>query len=224
MAPEGIGCQRLFPLLQALQGKKIVVIGGGSVAERKIRSLLECEARVTAIAPSLTPGLSELAASQKIEHAARSYRAGDLAGATLAFVATDDPEVSAAAAGEANRLGVPVNVVDQPRLCTFVIPAVLRRGRLTIAVSTGGASPAWAGRIKERLAEEFTEEYAQLLDALARVRRDCQQSIDDPARRQLILRKLADDSLLDLARSGGAEALEAELRRRVAQELEELDR
>ena len=136
--------QHFFPLMLVLEGVKVVVIGGGIVAERKIRSLLECKASIKVIAPNLTSGLSELVTDRHLVHLARPYSKGDLEGASLVFVAIDDIDVSRLVAQEARHLSVPVNVVDRPELCTFIVPAVMRQGRLTIAISTGGASPAWA--------------------------------------------------------------------------------
>ncbi len=203
-----------FPLFLDLRGSRVVVIGGGAVAERKVRLLLECGADVTVVAPQLTSGLRELAADGRLRHEARAYRPGDFDGAVLAFVAVDDPEASEAAAKDAEAAGVLVNVVDRPDQCGFIVPSVLRRGRLTIAVSTGGSSPAWARKIRERLEAEFGEEYARLLEAAARVRMRCLSEIPDPARRREALERLADDSLLDLARSGDVEELVREMESR----------
>ena len=208
-----------FPMMLDLTGKKVVVVGGGEVAERKVERLLGCGAAVTVIAPRSTPGLEELAADGRIAHEAREYRRGDIAGAAVAFVAVDDPDVSAAAAEEARELGVPVNVVDRPELCDFIVPSVLRRGRLTIAVSTGGASPAWARKIRKRLEDEFGEEYAVLFDAAASARRRCIENIPDPQRRREALLRLADESLLELARTDPA-GLESELARIAAEAAE----
>lgn len=203
-----------FPVLVKLEGTRVVVIGGGAVAERKVRSALECRASVTVVAPELTPGLADLAAGGRIAHDARAYGSGDLDGAALAFIAVDDPDVSVRAAKDAEAAGVPVNVVDRTELCGFIMPSVLRRGRLAIAVSTAGASPAWAKKIRERLEDEFGEEYARLLEAAARVRRRCLSEIADPVRRREALESLADDSLLDLARSSSAEELVREMESR----------
>jgi precorrin-2 dehydrogenase/sirohydrochlorin ferrochelatase len=196
-----------FPLFLDLDGKRVVVIGGGGVAERKVRSVLECGAKVTVVAPRLTTGLRELVSRGRISHEERAYGSGDLDGLVVAFVAVDDPEVSAAAAKDAEAAGVLVNVVDRPEQCGFIVPSVLRRGLLTIAISTGGASPAWAKRIREGLEGEFGEEYARLLEAAARVRKRNLEEIPDRARRREALERLADDSLLALARSGSVEEL-----------------
>ena len=200
---------QLFPVLMTLQGARVVVIGGGQVAERKIGSLLECGASIDVIAPELCPGLLELAQAGRITVTERIFRPGDLTGAVVAIAAVDDLETGAAVAEEAARLGILVNVVDRPELCTFIVPSVLRRGHLTIAVSTGGASPAWARRIREKLDGEFGEEYARLFEALRSVRRRCLREIPDPDRRRDILQRLAEEAVLELARTVTADRLEA---------------
>ncbi|MHC4503212.1 MAG: precorrin-2 dehydrogenase/sirohydrochlorin ferrochelatase family protein [Planctomycetota bacterium] len=210
-----------FPLLVDLAGREVTVVGGGKVAERKVRTLLECGARVRVVAPSLTGGLAELATAGRIAHEDRAYEPGDLAGATVGFVAVDDPRASAAAAADARRAGVLVNVVDRPELCDFIVPSVVRRGLLSIAISTAGASPAWARRIRERLEKEFGEEYARLFDALARVRKALLAEIPDPARRRKALVRLADESLVELARSASEDEIVTELLRLAREEVGE---
>jgi len=206
--------QRLFPILVSLEGKKVVVIGGGTIAERKIRTVLDCGAFVTVIAPELTEGLSDLASEHKFIYLKREYRNGDLAGANLAFAAVDDSDVSEEVASEALKRNVLLNVVDQPAHCSFIVPAVVRRGLLTLAVSTGGASPAWARNIRNRLSGEYGDEYIRLLDALAQIREYCLRTIEDPLHRREILLRMADESLLELARSHNRIELERELWRR----------
>jgi len=197
------------------------VVGGGKVAERKVRTLLECGARVRVVAPSLTDGLGELAAAGRMAHEDRTYAPGDLAGAVVGFVAVDDPCASAAVAEDAKRAGVLVNVVDRPELCDFIVPSVVRRGLLSIAISTAGASPAWARRIRERLEKEFGKEYARLFDALARVRKELLAEIPDPARRRKALKRLADDSLVEFARSESEDEIVTELLALAREELAE---
>jgi precorrin-2 dehydrogenase/sirohydrochlorin ferrochelatase len=149
------------PVFLDLAGEPVVVVGAGAVAERKIAALLESGARVTVIAPKATPRLLALAEGGEVRLLARPYGPGDLAGCRLAYVATDDPEVSRAVRAEATALGVWLNVADQPELCGFIAPAVVRRGDLTLAVSTGGASPALARWIRERLEADFGPEYGR---------------------------------------------------------------
>ncbi|MFA5055656.1 MAG: NAD(P)-dependent oxidoreductase [Dehalococcoidia bacterium] len=159
-----------YPISLDIDGKRCVVLGGGEVALRKVNTLLEHDAIVQVISPELCAGLEDLFASDKIIAAKRPYADGDLAGAFVIIAATDDADVNRRAAAEAEKLGVLVNVVDVPELSNFIVPSHLRRGDLSIAVSTGGASPALARRIRERLEAEFGDEYAALLALAGRAR------------------------------------------------------
>lgn len=199
-----------------LAGRTVVVVGGGAIAERKVRSLLECGASVTVISPRLKGGLNDLASQGRLVHRARTYQRGDLEGAALAIVAVNNKDTGKRIAEEAHRANIPVNVVDRPELCTFIVPAVLRRGHLTMAVSTGGASPAWARHIKRRLGTEYGEEFTRLFDTLGSLRLALMREIDDPALRRRLLLKLADDSILELARSLPADELEPALRKLIS--------
>lgn len=199
-----------------LAGRRVVVVGGGAIAERKVRSLLKCGASVTVISPRLKGGLNQLVSQGRLAHEARTYKRGDLAGAALAIIAINDREAGKAIAEDAHGMNIPVNVVDRPELCTFIVPAVLRRGHLTMAVSTGGSSPAWSRHIKRRLGAEYGEEFTRLFDTLASLRLALMHEIDDPALRRKLLLKLADDSILDLARSLPADELEPALRKLIA--------
>jgi precorrin-2 dehydrogenase/sirohydrochlorin ferrochelatase len=201
----------LFPAFLDLEGRRAVVVGGGGVAERKVRALADCGARVTVISPEVTSGLASLVSEGEVAHEARAYRAGDLDGAAIAFVAVDDPETSARAAEDARAARIPVNVVDRPGACDFIVPSVLRRGPLAIAVSTGGASPAWARRLRKRLEAEIGPEWERLMDALAAVRARLMEEMADAGERRVALMRLADDACLGLARELEGEELEAAL-------------
>ena len=146
----------LYPIFLDLSGRRCVVVGGGEVANRKARKLLQARAEVVVISPEVRPELESVAA----EVHRRPYEDGDLEGAYLAFAATDAREVNAAVAAEAKGRGIPVNVADSPSEGDFALPSVLRRGRLQVAVSTGGASPALARRIRGELEELFGPEWA----------------------------------------------------------------
>lgn len=201
----------LFGAFLDLGGRRVVVVGGGEVAERKVSALLDCGACVTVVAPEVTDSLAALVAEGRATHEAREYRAGDLDGAAVAFVAVDDARASAAVAADARAARVPVNVVDAPELCDFLVPSVLRRGRLAVAVSTDGASPAWARRLRERLEGELGPEWERLMGALAAVRETVMAEVGDAARRRDMLMRLACDEALDLARRLDGDALEAAL-------------
>jgi precorrin-2 dehydrogenase/sirohydrochlorin ferrochelatase len=161
-----------YPVLLDLAGRRCVMIGGGIIAGRRVDGLLTAGARVTVISPRLTRTLAALAAEGRIDHEAREYRDGDLDGADLAFVATDAGEVNAAVAREARARGVWINAADDPARCTFILPALVRRGDLTVAVATGGSSPALARAIREELETYLTDDYATLAAIAAEARRE----------------------------------------------------
>ena len=157
----------LYPIFLDLSGRRCVVVGGGEVANRKARKLLQARAGVVVISPEIKPELESVA----VEVRRRPYRDGDLEGAYLAFAATDSRGANAAVAREAKERGIPVNVADGPFEGDFALPAVLRRGRLQVAVSTGGASPTLARRIKNELEERFGPEWAGIVERLNAERR-----------------------------------------------------
>ena len=152
-----------------------MVVGGGEVANRKARKLLQARARVVVISPDVRPEIESMAA----EVCRRTYREGDLEGAFLAFAATDRREVNAAVAREAREKGIPVNVADDPTEGDFALPSTLRRGRLQVAVSTGGASPTLARRIRRELESAFGFEWAGVVEELSRARRNGHRAEDD---------------------------------------------
>lgn len=144
-----------------------MVVGGGEVANRKARKLLQAGAEVVVISPEVSPELS----ASEVELHRRPYRDGDLAGAHLAFTATDSREVNAAVAREARERDVPINVADRPSEGDFALPSTLRRGRLQVAVSTGGASPTLAKRIRGELEGAFGPEWTGIVERFDAARR-----------------------------------------------------
>ena len=161
-----------YPVFLDLTGKPTLVIGGGNVAEGKVRGLLAAEASLTVISPELTPELRALADAGRLQHIAREYRDGDVAGYTLCFVATDDGAVNAAVAADSRRCGIMVNAADDPVNCDFILPSVVRQGDVVLAASTGGASPALARRLREELTAFLAEDYAPLAELLGSIRAD----------------------------------------------------
>jgi len=162
----------LFPLFVEMEGRPCVVLGGGAVAERKVEGLLAAGAVVTVVSPALSPGLATHASGGRITHVARPYAEGDLAGAALAFAATDDGAVNADVAREGRARGVWVNAADDPAYCDAILPAVVRRGAVTVAVSTGGASPALARAVRERIEAALPAAYGPLAEVAADARRE----------------------------------------------------
>ena len=197
-----------YPIFLRVEGRWCVVIGGGAVAERKVRVLIEAGARVTVISPAVTSGLAALAESGRISHWPRPYCPGDLQGAFLAYAATDDETLHATIAREAEAGGVLLNVVDRPQWCTFIVPATVTRGDLTIAVSTGGGSPALARRMRQDLEGALGPEYERALVVLARLRQHLQgRNLSMPERRR-ILTGLVESELLDCLRAPDSEAVD----------------
>jgi precorrin-2 dehydrogenase / sirohydrochlorin ferrochelatase len=153
--PFYIACLRLT-------GRRCVVIGGGEVGLEKVEGLLACDGRVVLIAPEAVPELQELAAESSIEWERRTFAPSDLDATFIAIAATNHTDVNIAVYEEAERRAMLVNVVDVPPLCNFILPAIVRTGPLAIAISTAGASPALAKRIKREIAQSYGEPYAQL--------------------------------------------------------------
>ncbi len=190
-----------YPIVVQIENRLCVVIGGGAVGLRKVRGLLEAGARVRLI--SADPVASDLLPEKApIEILQRPYRNGDLQGAALAFAATSDRQTNQAVAREAAHLGIPANLADSPAQGSFTLPAVLRRGGLTIAVSTGGGSPALAALVKGQLEATWGPEWETVLEVAAALR---QKRLTEPAPaeyNQGVLRCLLDSNLPALIADG----------------------
>lgn len=161
-----------YPIYLEMKGRRCVMVGGGSVAERKVESLLEAGAAVAVISPILTELLTRWRDERKISHVAKNYAPGDVAGYELAFVATDDPTTNAVVYEDGKSYGIWVNAADDPAHCDFILPAVIRRGDLAVAISTGAASPAAARAIREELDEYLTDDYAGFVRIASEVRQE----------------------------------------------------
>jgi precorrin-2 dehydrogenase/sirohydrochlorin ferrochelatase len=153
-----------------LEGRKCLVIGGGDIGLEKVEGLLACNGDVTLVAPDAIEPLRELAAEGSIRWEQRAYEPADLEGSFMAIAATNDTDVNIRVYEEAEQRAMLVNVVDVPPLCNFILPAIIRTGPLAIAISTAGASPALAKRIRNQIAEEYGEPYARLAIMLNEVR------------------------------------------------------
>jgi siroheme synthase-like protein len=165
-----------YPMLLELEGRRVMVIGGGVVGERKIEGLLAARADVTVVSPHVTPALTALAQAGRVTRIPRAYRDGDLEGAALVFTALGDPKVTAAVADEARRRKIWLNAADDPAHCSFILPAVVRRGPLTIAVASGGATPALTRALREHLDGALGPEWAALAELAAEARRELRAS------------------------------------------------
>jgi precorrin-2 dehydrogenase/sirohydrochlorin ferrochelatase len=160
-----------YPLFLDLTNQSAVVIGAGSVAMRKIRTLLKAEAVVTVISPHATPSIRRFAQTKRVRWVRRRYRRGDLRGARLVIAATDDSTVNQIICAEANRRKLLVNCIVPPSAGNFFVPSLVRRGGISLAISTGGASPAFAKRLRVDLEHFLGDEYPRLLKAMVAARR-----------------------------------------------------
>ena len=191
-----------YPVYIQLQEQLCVVIGGGKIAEGKVEGLLAADARVTVVSPNLTSRLHELAEQGQIKYISRAYQLGDLAGAFLVICATDQPEINHQVWEAASANQQLVNVVDDTPHCNFIAPAILRKGDLTIAISTGGKAPALAVRLKEQLQKEIGPEYERFLELAGQLREPLAHHIPDFETRRSLWYDLVDSDLLDLLARG----------------------
>ena len=167
--------QAFYPVFLNISRKKCVVVGGGQVARRKVRALLEHGASVEVISPDPCPELNKLVETGEVKVLRRRYQAGDLQGAFLAIAATDNSDINQQVIKEAQGKAVLVNAVDDAENSDFIVPSYLRRGDMTIAVSTAGRSPALARKIRTRLEKELGDEYASLVSLIGEVRAEARR-------------------------------------------------
>jgi len=198
-----------YPINLRIAGKKCIVIGGGTVACRKVKSLIAAGAEVTVLSPELTAELNEMQQKCQCNYIARPYQKGDLSGFFLVICATDDADVNEAVAEEAEDAGILANVVDVPELGNFSVPAQVKRGALLLTVSTGGKSPVMAKRLRQELAQQYGEEYGEYLDMVDKVRQELKQRVATSKQRELFWRKTIDENVLALLRQGRIEEAEA---------------
>ena len=189
-----------YPVYLDLRRRRCLIFGGGEVAERKIQNLLECQAEVIIISPTVTPGILERLERGELRWESRKYIEGDLTGIFLAIAATDQRAVNAAIADEAAREKVILNVVDDAPLCTFIAPSIVRRGDVTVALSTAGTSPALARKLRESLERSDILEYADLSGVLSSARRELKRmALDVPPDRW---QECINGDLLTLVKAG----------------------
>ena len=189
-----------YPILMDLEGKRVLVVGGGGVAERKVRTLLEFGARVDVVSLDLSPALRDLSEEGRVQWAGREFEPSHLKGATLVIAATDDAEANRRVSAACQKQGIPVNAVDQPADCTFIVPAVVRRGDLLLAVSTSGRSPALARSVRKELETRFGPEYADFLALMGSVREEVLAGGRDQKTNQAVFESLVQSNLLDAVR------------------------
>lgn len=185
-----------------LTGKTCLVVGGGQVAERKVHTLLECGARVVVVSPSITPGLAKLAGEDKLVYRQGYYMDSDLDGVFLVIGAANREEVNRQVADDGAVRNLIVNIVDDQSKGNFFVPAVVRRGGLTIAVSTDGKSPMLARKIREDLEKTYGAVFGEFLELLGDLRQEVIRNVADQDLKRGILENLVDDEIISLLKEG----------------------
>lgn len=208
----------LYPIMMNLSGRRCLVVGGGAVAERKVKSLLQAGAHVTIVSAEFTELLMEMENYADVVLYRQSFDSSimidgssDFVPYTLVVAATNDAKVNAHVHEVASRQGKPVNVVDQPQLSSFIVPSVVRRGKLVIAVSTGGASPSAARKIAQELDNAYGEEYETYLDFLSDLRLLIQSRVADKQARQHVFKEMLEWDVLAKIREGTFESWKEKL-------------
>ncbi|MDF1577047.1 MAG: bifunctional precorrin-2 dehydrogenase/sirohydrochlorin ferrochelatase [Desulfurivibrionaceae bacterium] len=202
---------KYFPISLDINKRVGVVIGGGKVAARKVAALLAGGAMIRVISPELGGELRALAQTGRIEWLPRQYRQGDLAGAFLVIAATDDEQVQAEVFREADQNNQLINVADVPQRCNFILPAVVRRNALTIAVSTAGNSPALAGKLRREIEGLIGPEYGVLAEIMGLLRPEVLRQGRGPAENKKVFAALLDEHFPDWIRRGDWRKIEAHL-------------
>jgi len=186
-----------YPLFIELRNRPVLVVGGGPIAERKVDSLLQAEAAVTLVAPDLTAHLKQLAAAGSIRTERRKFEEADLENVLLVISATDDVETQERVAALARAHGILINTDDQPRLCDFIVPAVVRHGDVIAAISTSGKSPALAAALKSKIESVVTKDAARAASILGAIRNEVHARFTDPARRKDAFERIVNSGILD---------------------------
>ncbi|MBI4849040.1 MAG: bifunctional precorrin-2 dehydrogenase/sirohydrochlorin ferrochelatase [Nitrospirae bacterium] len=194
---------KYYPVFLNLKNKKSVVVGGGRVAERKVRTLLKAGALVKIISPEITRNLWILKDKGKIKHIKRAYKTGDTADAFVVIACTSSTEVNTQIAREAGHL---VNVIDLPSEGNFIAPSIVRRGPLTIAISTEGASPAISKAVRKEMEKLYDKEFACYLKVVEVTRKKAMKKLPDTKKREKFLKSLASENIFRILRKNGFRA------------------
>ena len=186
---------RYYPVFLDIAAKACVVVGGGRVAERKVAGLLGAGGAVTVISPRVTRAIEALKGKGKLKLLKRAYKEGDLKGAVLVVCAASSKAANRAAHEDAVRAGLPVNVVDDPARCSFIVPSVVDRSPLVLAISTSGAAPAFSRKLREALEESIGPEYAVFVELLGRIRNKLLNDGVNSAKKKRVIKALVDSPL-----------------------------
>jgi precorrin-2 dehydrogenase/sirohydrochlorin ferrochelatase len=204
---------RYYPICLDVKDKRCVIVGGGEVSARKIGFLLNCMADIVVISPQINEEINKFVQEKKIEWIDRDYKSNDLKGAFLVIIATNDQGLNKEISQKSRDLGILVNMASSAEDSTFILPAVLNRGSLSIAISTEGKSPALAKKIRDDLSSMFGKEYIRFVDLLGSLRQTVKNTFDNQLKRSIIWNKLLTSELLELLKKGRTDMIDTVLKR-----------
>jgi len=198
---------KYYPVHLDINNRNCLVVVGGGVGTRKVKTLLDCGARVTVVSLEVSPHLQDLAASGDIILAQRSYKSDDLSGMFLVIGATDDEKLNRQISSDADRRNTLCNIADRPEVCNFILPAIVHRDDLVITISTSGQSPAMAKKLRKALENQFGKEYGMLLRLMGAIRQKLLQQAHEPEAHKPLFEQLINSDLIGMIRKGESEKI-----------------
>jgi precorrin-2 dehydrogenase/sirohydrochlorin ferrochelatase len=189
---------RYYPVHLDINDRNCLVVGGGGVGTRKVKTLLDCGARVTLVSPKVSPQLRDLATSGDIILKERSYQSNDLSNMFLVIGATDDEKLNKQISSDAHRLNTLCNIADRPEVCNFILPSIVHRDDLVITISTSGQSPAMAKKLRKSLENQFGKEYGTLLRLMGAIRKKLLQQAHEPEAHRPLFEQLINSDLIGM--------------------------
>jgi precorrin-2 dehydrogenase/sirohydrochlorin ferrochelatase len=200
---------KYYPVHLDIHNRNCLVVGGGGVGTRKVKTLLDCGARVTVVSLEVSPHLQDLAASGDIILAQRSYKSDDLSGMFLVIGATDDEKLNRQISNDADRRNMLCNIADRPEVCNFILPAIVHRDDLVITISTSGQSPAMAKKLRKTLENQFGKEYGMLLRLMGAIRQKLLQQTHEPEAHKPLFEQLINSDLIGMIQKGESDKIDS---------------
>ena len=200
---------KYYPVHLDINNRNCLVVGGGGVGTRKVKTLLDCGARVTLVSPKVSPQLRDLAASGDIILKERSYQSDDLSNMFLVIGATDDEKLNKQISSDAVRLNTLCNIADRPEVCNFILPSIVHRDDLVITISTSGKSPALAKKLRKALENQFGKEYGTLLRLMGAIRKKLLQQAHEPEAHKPLFEQLLNSDLIGMIQEGEVEKIDS---------------
>ena len=208
-----------YPIFIKLKNEKILVVGGGAVATRKVKTLINYSPGITIVSPQITSILKDLILKYNLKYYKRNYKKSDLKNKKIVFVATNDEKLNKQISKDAQQSGILVNVVDNSEHCSFIVPSIITRGDLQIAISTSGISPLLTKMIRKKLEKLFGSEYNTLLKLIRKYRSIIKKKFNDVKVRRIKLEKLLHPSIIKKIKNGDIKKAEEEFKRIIEEDM-----